>query len=72
MPARETRSRSPLAIKLLAVPVVVIVLLVGIWLAGGVITNDFGVAMALTVVWMGIAGLACLAVAWRWRGSVSR
>ena len=68
MPATETRSHSPLAIKLLAVPVVVIVLLGGIWLAGGVITNDFGVAMALTVVWMGIAGLACLAVAWRWRG----
>jgi hypothetical protein len=62
------RSRSPLAMRLLAIPVVVVVLLAGIWVTGGVITNDFGLAMVLTILWMGIAGLACLAVAWRWRG----
>jgi Electron transfer DM13 len=53
--------------RLLAVPVVVVVVLVGIWVTGGVITNDFGLAMALTAAWMAVAGLACLAVAWRWR-----
>jgi hypothetical protein len=58
----------PLAIRLLAVPAVVVLLLVGIWVAGGLITNDFGLAMVLTIVWMAIAGLACLALAWRWRG----
>ena len=36
----------------------------GIWVSGGVITNDFGLAMALTAVWMGIAAAACLAIAW--------
>ncbi len=54
--------------RLLAVPVVVVVLLAGIWLAGGVITDDFGLAMVLTGLWIAIAGLACVAVAWRWRG----
>jgi hypothetical protein len=51
----------------LAAAVVVVVLLVGIWVAGGVITNDFGPAMVLTVLWMATSGLGCLAVAWRWR-----
>jgi hypothetical protein len=51
--------------RLLAFPVVVVVLLAGIWVAGGLITNDFGAAMVLTIAWMGIAGLACLGVAWR-------
>jgi hypothetical protein len=50
----------------LAVAVAVVVVLVaGIWVSGGVITNDFGLAMALTAVWMGIAAAACLAIAWR-------
>jgi hypothetical protein len=53
--------------RLLAIPVVIVVLLLGIWVTGGVITNDFGLAMVLTILWMGIAGLACIAVAWRWR-----
>jgi hypothetical protein len=65
--ATDTQSRSSLFVRVLAVPVVVVVLLVGIWVAGGVITNDFALAMALTVVWMGLAGLACLGVGWRWR-----
>jgi hypothetical protein len=54
--------------RLLAVPIVVVGVLVGIWVTGGVITNDFALAMTLTAVWMVVAGLACLAVAWRWRG----
>ena len=50
----------------LAVAVAVVVVLVaGIWVSGGVITNDFGLAMALTAAWMGIAAAACLAIAWR-------
>jgi hypothetical protein len=68
VPATHTQPRTSLALKLLAIPAVVIVLLAGIWLAGGVITNDFGLAMALTIVWIAIGGLACLAIAWRWRG----
>lgn len=50
----------------IAVAVAVVVLLVaGIWVSGGVITNDFALAMALTAVWMGFAAAACLAIAWR-------
>jgi electron transfer DM13 len=66
--AKKSHSRTSLWMRLLAIPVVVVVLLVGIWVTGGVITNDFGLAMVLTILWMGIAGLACIAVAWRWRG----
>jgi hypothetical protein len=44
------------------------VLVLGIWLAGGVITNDFIASVILTAVWMGAAGLVCLVVAWRNRG----
>jgi hypothetical protein len=54
--------------RLLAFPVGVVVLLAGIWVAGGLITNDFGLAMVLTIAWMGVAGLACLGIAWRRRG----
>ncbi len=58
----QTTSR---AAQLGAAIVVVVVVLAGIWVSGGLITNDFGLAMALTAVWMGIAALGCLIVAWR-------
>jgi hypothetical protein len=60
---QATRTR-PL-VKLAAMPVVVIVVLLGIWATGGVITNDFALAMWLTAAWMGVAGLACLTIAAR-------
>ena len=53
------------ALQLAAAIVVVVLVLAGIWVSGGLITNDFGLAMALTVVWMGVAAFACLLVAWR-------
>jgi Electron transfer DM13 len=55
---------SPL-LRLLAAVLVVVVLLAGIWVAGGVITNDFTVAMLLTVLWMGVAFVVCSLIAWR-------
>lgn len=61
----RSRSPAPLAVRLLSIPVVVIVVLVGIWVTGGLVTNDFKLAMALTAVWMGLAGLGCALVAWR-------
>jgi Electron transfer DM13 len=60
-----TRRSTPRLAQLLAALAVVVVLVAGIWVSGGLITNDFGLAMALTAVWMGIAAVACLAVAWR-------
>jgi Electron transfer DM13 len=67
MPTTETKPRLSLARSVLAAAAVVIVLVVGIWVSGGLITNDFGLAMALTAVWIGMAGLASLAIGRRWR-----
>jgi hypothetical protein len=44
---------------------VIALVVAGIWVSGGLITNDFGLAMALTAIWMGVAAAACLAIAWR-------
>jgi Electron transfer DM13 len=60
---QATRTR-PL-VRLAAIPVVAIFVLLGIWVTGGVITNDFALAMWLTAAWMGLAGLACFAIAAR-------
>jgi Electron transfer DM13 len=59
--------RVHIVIRLLSIPVVVAVVLAGLWLSGGAITNDFGVAMWLTAAWMALAGLLCLGVAVRSR-----
>jgi hypothetical protein len=61
----ETRRPAPLTVRLLSIPVVAILLLVGIWVTGGLLTNDFKLAMALTAAWMALAGLACALFAWR-------
>jgi hypothetical protein len=58
-----TRSRT--ALSLLSIPVVVAIVLLGIWVTGGLITNDFTLSMWLTGGWMALAGLACLAIALR-------
>jgi hypothetical protein len=52
-------------LQLVVAVAVVAILVAGIWVSGGVITNDFGLAMTLTAAWMGIAAAACLAIAWR-------
>ena len=67
MSAIRTKPRGSLLQSVLAAAVVVVTLILGIWVAGGLVTNDFGVAMVLTVLWMALSGLACLAVGWRWR-----
>jgi hypothetical protein len=62
-----TRPRASLAVKIAAALAVVVVVLVGIWVSGGLITNDFGLAMALTAAWMALAAAGCLIIAWRRR-----
>jgi Electron transfer DM13 len=59
--------RLPLLLRLLAAPVVAVVVVAGIWASGAVVTNDFAVAMWLTTGWMALAGLVCLLVAVRSR-----
>jgi hypothetical protein len=58
---------APFILRLLSIPVTVAVVIVGVWLTGGVITNDFAVAMLLTVTWMGLAGVLALVIAIRSR-----
>ena len=53
--------------RLVAAIVTLVVVPLGVWVAGGKISNDFRLSMALTAVWFVASGLAALAVAWRWR-----
>jgi Electron transfer DM13 len=53
------RVRVPVALRVLSVPVVVLALLAGGWVAGGLISNDFMVSMVLTAAWVTVVGLAC-------------
>jgi hypothetical protein len=54
-------------VRVLSVPLVTVVLLGGGWVAGAVLTNDFTVSMVLTTAWVGLVGLACLALVLRRR-----
>jgi hypothetical protein len=51
------------ATRWLAAPVVVAVFVLGVWVAGGQITNSFKASMALTAAWVLVFGAACTAVA---------
>lgn len=48
-------------------PLVVVVVAVGVWVTGGLLTDDETVAMGLTGLWLLIAGAGSLTVAWRRR-----
>ena len=63
MPA--TTRRTPLAV--LAAPAVAAIVVAGVWVAGGVITDDYRTSMALTAVWFALCAGACLLVARRSR-----
>jgi hypothetical protein len=60
----EPRPRSPLWPRLAAAIPVIALVLVGIWLAGGVLTNDFRLSMALTAAWFALVTIGA-ALAWR-------
>ena len=59
--------RIPGWVRLLSVPLTAAVLVVGLWVVGGKVTDDFTVSMILTAVWFAAAGAGALFVAWRWR-----
>ncbi len=52
-------------IRILSAAVVMGAVVLGVWITGAVITDDFDRAMLLTGLWLGCAGLVCLAVGWR-------
>ena len=59
--------RVPIALRVLAVPATVAIVLGGLWVAGALLTNDFELATLLTAGWMGLAGLIALGIAVRSR-----
>ncbi len=61
------RERTPLVLRVLAIPATVVVVLLGLWVAGGKLTNDFRLAMVLSAGWMALAGLAAFTIALRSR-----
>src|SRR4051812_16614796 len=56
-----------IALRLLCVPLVVAIVVSGVWVTGGVIADDFWVSMILTGAWFTIAGAAAVLVAVRSR-----
>lgn len=64
MPSLRIRPRRLFA-QLAVVPVVAAVISLGVWVAGGLLTDEFRGSIALTTVWFAIAGALCLLVAVR-------
>ena len=60
----EPQPRPPLWPHLAAAVPAIVLVLGGIWLAGGVLTNDFRTTMALTTAWFALVAVGA-AVAWR-------
>lgn len=56
------RRHSPL--RWLLLPIVALVVAFGVWVTGGLVTDDESVAMGLTGAWLLLAGVASVAVAW--------
>ena len=61
----DVRAPSSISAKVASGVAVIASVVAGIWVSGALITNDFGLAMALTAAWMGVAAAACLAIGWR-------
>jgi hypothetical protein len=56
-----------LSSRIVLVPVVAGITVLGVWVAGGVLTNDFRASMALTALWLALAGAAAFVLSWRRR-----
>ena len=65
LPVRRRWMR--VAAQLLAIPCVAAIVVAGVWVTGGLISDDFRTSMALTAAWFGLSGAACVLVALRWR-----
>jgi hypothetical protein len=57
----------PGRLRLLSVPLGAVTIAASVWIAAGLITNDFRVSMALTGVWLLLCALGCLQIAVRHR-----
>ena len=59
--------RVPGRLRLAVVPVVVATVVAGVWVTGGLLTNDEVVAKTATAAWFAVAGCVAVAAALRWR-----
>jgi hypothetical protein len=59
--------RFPLWLRLGLVPLVAACVVTGIWVTGGLLTNNFRLSMLFTTLWLGLVGASTLVIAWRWR-----
>jgi hypothetical protein len=67
-PARADRGTAMRRLaQLLAAIAVVVIVLTGLWFVAGRVTDDFVASGILTAAWFGVAGLAALLIARRWR-----
>src|SRR5262245_6092905 len=55
-------------LRIIVAPLVAAILTFGVWVTGGVLTDDFKTSVALTAAWFIVAGVACGWVAWSVRG----
>jgi hypothetical protein len=62
-----TATRVPTAVVIAGAPVVVAVVLAGVWVTGGLLTDDETVARRIMGVWFVVAGALAAVVALRWR-----
>lgn len=58
-----------MVVRLVAVLATAVVVLLGVWVTGGLLSNDFETSMALTTIFFVVAGVAALALA-RFRRSI--
>jgi hypothetical protein len=54
-------------LRLSLVPLVVLIVVAGVWVTGGLITDDAQLSMVLATGWLGLAGIASVVVGLRWR-----
>jgi hypothetical protein len=60
-------ARVPRALVVAAVPLVAAVVLAGVWVTGGLLTDDETLARRLTGAWFAVAGVLTVLAALRWR-----
>jgi hypothetical protein len=54
-----------MAARVASVPLVAAIVVVGVWVAGGLLSDDFRTSAALTALWFALAGIAAVAIGWR-------
>src|SRR5688572_21895241 len=60
-------ARLPRALVVAAVPIAAAVILAGVWVTGGLLTDDETVARRFTGAWFAVAGALAVLAALRWR-----